>query len=88
MRRFYYAPDVAFVNNDDYNFIHIGIGSGHREHPLSLGNQDRFYALRDYGLGRLDQTQFNALTPIRDGDLTPIVTTSTRTCRRAAPVGG
>ena len=77
VRRFYYAPDVAFVNNDDYNFIHVGIGSGHREHPLGLGNQDRFYALRDYGLGRLDQTQFNALTPIRDGDLTPIVTVDT-----------
>ena len=77
VRRFYYAPDVAFVNNDDYNFIHVGIGSGHREHPLGLGNQDRFYALRDYGLGRLDQAQFNGLTPIRDGDLTPIVTIDT-----------
>jgi type IV pilus assembly protein PilY1 len=77
VRRFYYAPDVAFVNNDDFNFIHVGIGSGHREHPLSLSNRDRFYALRDYGLSRLNQSQFDALTPIRDGDLTPIVAVDT-----------
>ena len=40
VRRFYYAPDVAFVNNDDYNFIHVGIGSGHRE-PLTVRRERR-----------------------------------------------
>jgi type IV pilus assembly protein PilY1 len=77
VRRFYNAPDVAPVNTKDYNFVHIGIGSGHRGHPLSTANQDRFYALRDYGLGVMTQAQFNALTPITDASLTPITTVDT-----------
>ena len=76
-RRFYYAPDVAVVNSRNYNFIHVGIGSGHREHPLSTANQDRFYALRDYNLGALTQAQYNALTIITDSSLTPVTTTNT-----------
>ncbi|HZL95659.1 MAG TPA: PilC/PilY family type IV pilus protein, partial [Vicinamibacterales bacterium] len=71
-RRFYYAPDVASVNTKDYNFIHIGIGSGHREHPLGTANQDRFYALRDYVIGPMTQTQYNALPMITDASLTPV----------------
>ena len=43
-RRFYYSPDVAFVNTRLASFVHIGIGSGHREHPLGMVNSDRFYA--------------------------------------------
>ena len=34
IRRFYNAPDVAFINTPYGNFIHVGIGSGHRGHPL------------------------------------------------------
>jgi len=71
-RRFYYAPDVATVNTKDYNFIHIGIGSGHREHPLGTANVDRFYALRDYAIGPMTQTQYNALPMITDASLTPV----------------
>ena len=33
-RRFYYSPDVAMVATKDYHFVHVGIGSGHRAHPL------------------------------------------------------
>jgi type IV pilus assembly protein PilY1 len=72
-RRFYYSPDVALVNNKDFNFIHVGIGSGHRAHPLSLVNQDRFYALRDYGgQGKQSQATYDAFTPIKDSDLVDI----------------
>jgi type IV pilus assembly protein PilY1 len=77
VRRFYYAPDVATVNTKDYNFIHIGIGSGHREHPLSMDNQDRFYALRDYGIGPMTQSQYDALTVITDASLTPVTDVDT-----------
>jgi type IV pilus assembly protein PilY1 len=77
IRRFYYTPDVATVNTRTENFIHIGIGSGHRGHPLNLTNQDRFYALRDYNIGPLTQADFDALTPITDGALTPVTTANT-----------
>ena len=74
-RRFYYAPDVARVTNEDYNFIHIGIGSGHRAHPNSLVNHDEFYALRDYNTyGSLTQSQYNAITPITPDDLIDVTT--------------
>ncbi len=76
-RRFYNAPDIATVNTKDFNFIHIGIGSGHRAHPLSTANQDRFYALRDYNTSPLTQVQYNALTPITDASLTPVTTVNT-----------
>jgi type IV pilus assembly protein PilY1 len=76
-RRFYYAPDVATVNTKSLNFIHIGIGSGYRAHPLSTDNQDRFYALRDYNTAAMTQTQFDSLTPITDASLTPVTTVNT-----------
>jgi type IV pilus assembly protein PilY1 len=77
IRRFYYAPDIASVNTRTENFIHIGIGSGHRGHPLNTTNQDRFYALRDYRTAHMTQAQFDALTPITDGALTAVTTTDT-----------
>jgi type IV pilus assembly protein PilY1 len=77
VRRFYYAPDVANVNTKDYNFTHIGIGSGHREHPLSTANNDRFYALRDYTIGPMTQAQYDARTIITDASLTPVTTVNT-----------
>lgn len=77
IRRFYNTPDTATVNTRTDNFIHIGIGSGHRGHPLNMTNRDRFYALRDYNVNRMTQAEFNALTPITDASLTPITTTNT-----------
>jgi type IV pilus assembly protein PilY1 len=74
-RRFYYAPDVARVVNADYNFIHIGIGSGHRAHPNATVNHDEFYALRDYWTYTpKTQTQHNAFTPIVPSDLVDVTT--------------
>jgi type IV pilus assembly protein PilY1 len=74
VRRFYYSPDVALVSRADHNFLHIGIGSGHRAHPLSLANEDRFYALRDYGIGANTQAELDAITPVTDAQLLPITT--------------
>jgi type IV pilus assembly protein PilY1 len=84
VRRFYYAPDVAIVSTRENAFIHVGIGSGHRAHPLSELNDDRFYALRDYGLGRKTQTQFNGMTPITDSDLVPLTAADTTVPANAA----
>jgi type IV pilus assembly protein PilY1 len=85
-RRFYYSPDVALVNNKDYNFIHIGIGSGQRPHPLGLLNQDRFYAVRDYrGLGKLTQAQYDAITPVTDADLVDVTTDPNASVPQGSP---
>jgi type IV pilus assembly protein PilY1 len=74
-RRFYYAPDVARVVNEDYNFIHLGIGSGHRAHPNSMVNHDEYYALRDYWTyAPRTQAQYNAYTPVVPGDLVDVTT--------------
>jgi type IV pilus assembly protein PilY1 len=85
-RRFYYSPDVALVSNHEFHFVHVGIGSGHRAHPNSTANQDRFYALRDYNaFNRLTQVQYNALTPIRDGNLVDITSNTAATVPQGSP---
>ena len=72
-RRFYYAPDVALVNDAYNNFVHVGIGSGHRAHPNSEFTQDRFYALRDYTVfGTRTQAEYDGATPTTDADLVDI----------------
>lgn len=73
VRRFYYSPDVALVNQAGTRYVHIGIGSGHRAHPLSKDNADRFYAIRDFNaLRKLTQAEYDAIVPIKDSDLTTI----------------
>jgi type IV pilus assembly protein PilY1 len=74
-RRFYYAPDVARVVTEHYNFVHIGIGSGHRAHPNATVNHDEFYALRDYWTYTpKTQAQHDAFTPIVPGALVDVTT--------------
>jgi type IV pilus assembly protein PilY1 len=74
-RRFYYAPDVARVVNQNYNFMHIGIGSGYRAHPNSTVNHDEFYALRDYWTYTpRTQAQYDALVPTVPSDLVDVTT--------------
>jgi type IV pilus assembly protein PilY1 len=85
-RRFYYAPDVALVSNDDYSFIHVGIGSGYRAHPNETTNQNRFYALRDYNtFNQLTQADFQAITPIVDGDLVDVTSDTSASVPQGAP---
>ena len=72
-RRFYYSPDVALVSYRGDRFMHIGIGSGYRSHPLSTVNHDRFYALRDHAaFGELTDGDYAAITPIVDSDLVDV----------------
>jgi type IV pilus assembly protein PilY1 len=83
-RRFYYAPDVALVNADT-PFLHVGIGSGHRERPNSIFNEDRFYSIRDYNTFRkLTQGQYDAITPVTEGDLVDV----TANVNATIPAGG
>lgn len=72
-RRFFYAPDVALASSRRERFMHIGIGSGYRAHPLSAVNHDRFYALRDHvPFRKLGDRDYAALDPVTDGDLIDI----------------
>ncbi len=83
-RRLYYAPDVAPITvRGSRPFMNIGIGSGYRGHPLlapttvpvSTGNQDRFYSIRDYApFTPRDQTSYNSTTAIKDSDLMDVTT--------------
>ncbi len=68
-RRFYAAPDLAFLSAGGRNWLNIAIGSGYRGHPLDLGTQDRFYSLRDHTpYAKLTQTQYNSLAAITEAD--------------------
>lgn len=85
-RRFYYAPDIALVNNRDYSFMHIGIGSGHRAHPNSTDTHDEFYALRDYyTFAPLTQTEYDSLTPITPSDLVHVTADTTALVPQGSP---
>jgi type IV pilus assembly protein PilY1 len=84
VRRFYNSPDVAFINTRYGNFLHVGIGSGHRGHPLSTSVEDAFYALRDYSTQALTQAEYDALTIIEHDDLVPITSANTAVANNAA----
>jgi type IV pilus assembly protein PilY1 len=74
-RRFYTSPDVSMFNDNFQNrrFMAISIGSGYRAHPLDNTNNDRFYSIRDRNVfNRLTQAEYDAFTPITDGDLAEI----------------
>jgi type IV pilus assembly protein PilY1 len=69
-RRFYSAPDAAFLSAGGRTWINLGIGSGYRGHPLNLDTEDRFYSLRDHQpFARLTQAQYNSATVITEADV-------------------
>jgi len=69
-RRFYSAPDVAFLAFGGKTWLNIALGSGYRGHPLNLDTEDRFYSLRDHQpFARLTQAQFDAFTVITEADV-------------------
>jgi type IV pilus assembly protein PilY1 len=69
-RRFYNAPDVAFLASGGRTWLNIAIGSGYRAHPLNVDVQDRFYSLRDHQpFARLTQTQYDTATVITEADV-------------------
>jgi type IV pilus assembly protein PilY1 len=46
--RFYATPSAAVVSSNTATpFIALAIGSGFREHPLDVTNEDRYYVIRD-----------------------------------------
>ncbi len=69
-RRFYSAPDVAFLSAGGRTWLNIALGSGYRGHPLNVETQDRFYSLRDHlPFARLTQAQYDAATVITEADV-------------------
>jgi hypothetical protein len=64
------------VRTREHDFVHVGIGSGHRAQPLGTSTQDRFYALRDYRSRRMTQADFDALRPATDASMTPVTSTA------------
>jgi len=46
-RRFYHAPDVSVLSEGASKHLMILVGSGYQAHPLYLGTNDRFYAIKD-----------------------------------------
>jgi type IV pilus assembly protein PilY1 len=77
-RRFYSAPDVAFLAHGGKTWLNIAIGSGYRGHPLNIDTQDRFYSLRDHlPFARLTQAQYDAATVITEADANLIDITTT-----------
>jgi type IV pilus assembly protein PilY1 len=69
-RRFYSAPDVAFLADGGRTWLNVGIGSGYRGHPLNVETEDRFYSLRDHlPFARLTQAQYDAATVITEADV-------------------
>ncbi len=61
-RRFFYAPDVSLMKTGTTNFINVGIGSGHREKPITdVTVVNRFYSLRDFNVfSQVQNTQYKA----------------------------
>ena len=86
-RRFYNTPDVAPVaTQTNGNYLHIGIGSGYRAHPLSSLIEDRFYSIRDRELfATMSQAQYDAITPIVEADLIDITAFTDPTVPATAP---
>ncbi len=69
-RRFYSAPDVAFLTSGGKTWLNIALGSGYRGHPLNLDTEDRFYSLRDHlPFARLTQAQYDSATVITEADV-------------------
>ncbi len=72
-RRFYSAPDAAFLSASGQTWINLGIGSGYRGHPLNIETEDRFYSLRDHQpFARLAQSDYDSATVITEADVTLI----------------
>ncbi|MBF0369103.1 MAG: hypothetical protein HQL52_06570 [Magnetococcales bacterium] len=62
-RRFYNAPDVAYVEcSSESRFFSVAIGSGYRAHPLNTTIEDRFYMIKDTGV-------VGTYTPITEANL-------------------
>lgn len=70
-RRFFNAPDVAFVPASEGGaYFSLAIGSGDPRLPLGTVVRDRFYVLRDRNSHtRLTAAEYRVLVPIVDAEL-------------------
>jgi type IV pilus assembly protein PilY1 len=74
-RRFYTAPDVSLVTDDEQQrrYISISLGTGYRAHPFDLSASDRFYSVRDKDVfNQLDQDAYDDYDIAVDGDLVEV----------------
>lgn len=70
-RKFYYAPDIAVIRDRTLGtYLHIGIGSGYREHPLYTTQSDRFYAMRDTNVYNIPASYAYGITEANLYDIT------------------
>ena len=67
-RRFYYAVDVALIDDDDGDFLSLAVGSGYRSHPLDQTIHDRFYMVRDSHITPAT-VDWDSYTPVTEAEL-------------------
>ncbi|MBD1388889.1 PQQ-binding-like beta-propeller repeat protein [Neiella sp. HB171785] len=66
-RRFFYQPDVAYVNDAFGKYFAVAVGSGYRAHPLDLNTSDKFFVIRDYGVFDSSSSDLSGTTKISYG---------------------
>jgi type IV pilus assembly protein PilY1 len=74
-RRFYNAPDVSLVTDDQQQrrYISVSVGTGYRAHPFDLSAADRFYSVRDGDVfNQLDQAAYDTYSIATDADLVEV----------------
>ena len=74
-RRFYNAPDVSLItdNQQQRRYIAVSVGSGYRAHPFDLSASDRFFSVRDGSVfNQLSQNDYDNYPIITDGDLVEV----------------
>jgi type IV pilus assembly protein PilY1 len=74
-RRFYNAPDVSLIVDDQQQrrYISVSVGSGYRAHPFDLTASDRFFSIRDGDVfTQLDQAAYDSYPIVTDADLVEV----------------
>jgi type IV pilus assembly protein PilY1 len=73
-RRFFNAPDVAFIHTRGSDpYFNLALGSGDPNNLSATGVHDRFYSVRDREpFMRRSQSAYDAATPLFDADLIDI----------------
>jgi type IV pilus assembly protein PilY1 len=74
-RRFYNAPDVSLItdNQQQRRYISISVGSGYRAHPFDLTASDRFFSIRDGDVfNHLTQAAYDSYPIVTDADLVEV----------------
>ncbi|MDJ0928840.1 MAG: PilC/PilY family type IV pilus protein [Gammaproteobacteria bacterium] len=73
VRRFYASPDVVLVLGEkpEWTYLSVNIGSGYRAHPLNSSINDEFFAVRDFAVYDVIDTD-NYPEPLERDDLQDI----------------